>query len=1697
MSVDAPSFSPPPAPAAGLDEATTTVTGTDNLVSVNTRSFSPPTGSGAGFDESTTGMTGTENLGTLTSTAFAAVAELNKSYPPPNFLMALSHCIMLVQVVFGSCYLFDPVHEVPNGLGIFLRVIFFGLIGDYATFLPFFLGLLFLQVITFGLMAAVLINSLVHHQDVVWLMWLVRIWNTLFFGSLVIPNVMFGILSIAYYGHGDDWRSLLVMISGLVTSIWVIVYSLTLTVSLSQSPYLFPGVILHWDQRSAYMTLVLYGVALGLGGVFQKTGLSWQRFVGPVTMLIVGVHAIRKVFSFPCRGLAMNVILASIASSGIAGSVMAIVRDAGVPVPVPCQIAAPVIGCFGSMFLWAPIMACIRKKRMSQLSYSVAFEGAMSVSEQAKFEYLRSLKINSVPKALSYLRLGLEGGCDLFLDWALTKYLFKKKKEFSDDDLLMFMAMEVAFFPSETVMLHSLMEVARKMKNPSFANSAMRYQLHRIYIFRHSSSSRELTEDFNRVKKSTEQCISSYCQFWRDLANGNGEPSVDVYSLLAHIGAGTDAIWTEMLDKYPNNTMFVEYYASYLLNAKCFFKESVEWHQTAKELDQGTKILKDKVFHRFIAAFPFYAEKKLVDANGKLKPEPVDLLAKANQQNFGQPVTSDPSEIDEKEAERYVGQFKLKCAMQQAVQELRSRTVFIIHVSAGVRLVITLLYLVIVTAILAVYFDNKLDLFGHLTRLNKVHASFGIIAAQIPIVWAKDLWPDRTQGELLTSWNITLFEEALKDRQRVMYETAVAGLAQIDNTSSSLYYGVFENGEETVLLTKLLANSSVVTGSCTEFPLDVGESDASITLDNLIRLFFTTSVNIVFESRGNKGQWQDSREMCQILIRAIEVAEAFKHVGALVSPTLGLQLLKIRENGTSDFGDIPLLSDPKLVEALGTPIYPIESQNKTGEHRNVHFLIAFSPAILVFVAMPTTILFISGLQAEVMEYSSILSSFSRDDCLLAGERTSVMPSTEEMQVNLGVEKIDRKYRWIASITWIVLLICLLLFQLVYTLYTDNQISSISQQYALFNTVRNDIFDIASQCVLMVLLHEASRNGIFTVSYLEYSDCLKRIQRDLIEIKTMDAMLDLGYEDSLPSLGFDRSLDQMRFMEKCYTPVDSYVLSDYWMCLSFSRLRSYFLDQVKTVVATVDWVKMFDSKMATLVEIINTRFPTDFMEISNKYEELMEGVIKQHRIAIWTCFCLSIVVAVIAFGTELWITRSCQRDFQTYQCLLMRLNPISLVSNPQAAALLFGKTTLAKVQATSAAHAVFNNSQDAMLYLNQEEVIEVVNPATTATFGFTARQLLGQYLRLIINPDIGSNKELYYEMQLMKSGQCSLLYHTKVTASKDDKTAVPLRVILVGLSSNDRTADNFGLICHDLREEEATREQVKDIKEESERLLEQVIPSGMLSKMNDDITYYTIQTATVGYLRVCIPDDYIATLEPITLMDYMSQILKELDANLSHFPRLARVKVVGNNYITAGGLFPKEPDFSQSANDIAQAANDVIEFNIQAMETVEKLNIKFDNTNFQSRIGIHTGGPLIVSVLGNPGRFDIMGGTTGIAERLQEQCAPDKLIISTPTYDSIAKSNSYKIEEYQELTLPGVGSAMTYTVTKSQHQVSHQGFGSRRGGRSVNDLIVDIDIDETNLIDPCALIDPIAPPEPSADTPPNTFPSITDLTNSQF
>ena len=74
----------------------------------------------------------------------------------------------------------------------------------------------------------------------------------------------------------------------------------------------------------------------------------------------------------------------------------------------------------------------------------------------------------------------------------------------------------------------------------------------------------------------TDQTISSFNKYWTNLAKPNYELNLAVYNGLSIQKQQTDAAWSEVLDKYPNNPRFAREYAIYLLEVDCNFKEAIK-----------------------------------------------------------------------------------------------------------------------------------------------------------------------------------------------------------------------------------------------------------------------------------------------------------------------------------------------------------------------------------------------------------------------------------------------------------------------------------------------------------------------------------------------------------------------------------------------------------------------------------------------------------------------------------------------------------------------------------------------------------------------------------------------------------------------------------------------------------------------------------------------------------------------------------------------------------------------------------------------------------------------------------------------------------------------------------------------------------------------------------------------------------------
>jgi PAS domain S-box-containing protein len=353
-------------------------------------------------------------------------------------------------------------------------------------------------------------------------------------------------------------------------------------------------------------------------------------------------------------------------------------------------------------------------------------------------------------------------------------------------------------------------------------------------------------------------------------------------------------------------------------------------------------------------------------------------------------------------------------------------------------------------------------------------------------------------------------------------------------------------------------------------------------------------------------------------------------------------------------------------------------------------------------------------------------------------------------------------------------------------------------------------------------------------------------------------------------------------------------------------------------------------------------------------------------------------------------------------------------------------------------AVFQTSPDAMIALSREAVIENLNPGASALFGFTPEQMLGQELSLVINADVTSNSNLYYTIKLMRSGQSQLVYETDVIGTKDDESGFPLRAVLVGFSANGREADSFALICKDLSAEQRDNEQVEEAKKETERLLHALIPQEMLTRIANHDPRFRIAAASVLVMNISNFRSYVGMATSASLPAVFANLKKlfsTFDDLLGDFQALKKVQVLGDVYIVAGGLFATD-------GEIMPYAHDVVHFALRCSEKVDEINLEL-TTSFQVRMGVHTGGPLVVGVVDDRNVFRVVGGPISTAQLLEKRAVAGTINISAATYDLVS-TGPFHIEKHEDLAIGDDGVMQTYTLVFGP-RMSRQGSKKTKSG----------------------------------------------------
>ncbi|MBX3722084.1 MAG: adenylate/guanylate cyclase domain-containing protein [Turneriella sp.] len=230
----------------------------------------------------------------------------------------------------------------------------------------------------------------------------------------------------------------------------------------------------------------------------------------------------------------------------------------------------------------------------------------------------------------------------------------------------------------------------------------------------------------------------------------------------------------------------------------------------------------------------------------------------------------------------------------------------------------------------------------------------------------------------------------------------------------------------------------------------------------------------------------------------------------------------------------------------------------------------------------------------------------------------------------------------------------------------------------------------------------------------------------------------------------------------------------------------------------------------------------------------------------------------------------------------------------------------------------------------------------------------------------------------------------------------------------------------------TELQLKKEQERSEKLLLNIIPSGIANELKSkgraepqEYSQVTVLfTDFVGFTRIS------EKLTPRELVDELDKCFSYFDQVTEKY-RLEKLKTIGDSFMCAGGL--PTPNKTH-AIDCCLAALEIQSFMNQMKEIKHQQGFDY----WELRLGMNTG-PLVAGVVGHKKfAYDVWGDTVNTASRLESSGVPGEINISRATYEVV--KDLFKCEHRGQVRAKNKGDIDMYFLYGVKPGLSVNGEG---------------------------------------------------------
>jgi class 3 adenylate cyclase len=188
--------------------------------------------------------------------------------------------------------------------------------------------------------------------------------------------------------------------------------------------------------------------------------------------------------------------------------------------------------------------------------------------------------------------------------------------------------------------------------------------------------------------------------------------------------------------------------------------------------------------------------------------------------------------------------------------------------------------------------------------------------------------------------------------------------------------------------------------------------------------------------------------------------------------------------------------------------------------------------------------------------------------------------------------------------------------------------------------------------------------------------------------------------------------------------------------------------------------------------------------------------------------------------------------------------------------------------------------------------------------------------------------------------------------------------------------------------------IERARKRADELLMNILPEAAAAelKINNSVKPVRYESVTVMFTDFKGFTKIAELVSPEELIEELDACFRLFDSIVEQYG-LEKIKTIGDSYMCAGGLPVKNDTHALNAVEAAIAMQ-------KGLKILMDQNAAEGKHVFEMRVGIHTGAVVAGVVGSHKFAYDIWGDTVNIASRIEQASEPNKINISSSTYELV-------------------------------------------------------------------------------------------------